>query len=262
VSTPLIEVADLAMRFPARGPDGGHLALNCATMTLAPGELVVVLGANGCGKSTMLRCIAGMLRPTGGEVRVEGRAISGLSGRELTEARMALGMIFQSAHLVKRRSVVANVLTGTLGRHRSLGVALGRLPLQETPHAMACLDEVGLAHFAPQRAGTLSGGQAQRVSVARALAQRPRALLADEPVASLDPDAAEELMTLLRRVAHQDGLGVLCVLHQPELARRFADRILGMQAGRIVFNHEPRHVRDNEVSALYVKRDASQRLAA
>ena len=113
MSPALIEVADLAMRFPT-----GRMALNGAAMSLAAGELVVILGANGCGKSTMLRCIAGMLRPTGGEVRVGGRTISGLSGRALGEARMALGMIFQNAHLVKRRSIVANVLTGTLGRGR------------------------------------------------------------------------------------------------------------------------------------------------
>jgi phosphonate transport system ATP-binding protein len=257
MSPALIEVADLAMRFPT-----GRMALNGAAMSLAAGELVVILGANGCGKSTMLRCIAGMLRPTGGEVRVGGRVISGLSGRALGDARMALGMIFQNAQLVKRRSVVANVLTGTLGRHRTLSVALGRLPRGETPHAMACLDEVGLAHFAPQRAGTLSGGQAQRVSVARALAQRPRALLADEPVASLDPEAADDLMGLLRRVAHQEGLGVLCVLHQPELAKRYADRVLGMQAGRIVFDSLPQQMRESDVANLYVKQPVAERLAA
>jgi phosphonate transport system ATP-binding protein len=229
------------------------MALTDTSLSLAAGELVVILGANGCGKSTMLRCIAGMLTPTAGTIQVAGRRISGLSGRELTDARMALGMVFQNAHLVRRRSVIANVITGTLGRHRTLAVTLGRLPESERPFAMTCLNQVGLGDFAEQRAGTLSGGQAQRVSVARALAQRPLALLADEPVASLDPDAAEELMGLLRRLAHEDGLGVLCVLHQPELARRFADRILGMKDGRIRFDTKPSEVQETEVAGLYVK---------
>ena len=248
MSEPLIAVSGLAMRYPT-----GRMALTDTSLSLAAGELVVILGANGCGKSTMLRCIAGMLTPTAGTIQVAGRSISGLSGRELTDARMALGMVFQNAHLVRRRSVIANVITGTLGRHRTLAVTLGRLPESERPFAMTCLNQVGLGDFAEQRAGTLSGGQAQRVSVARALAQRPLALLADEPVASLDPDAAEELMGLLRRLAHEDGLGVLCVLHQPELARRFADRILGMKDGRIRFDTKPAEVQETEVAGLYVK---------
>jgi phosphonate transport system ATP-binding protein len=248
VSEPLIAVSGLAMRYPT-----GRMALTDTSLSLAAGELVVILGANGCGKSTMLRCIAGMLTPTAGTVQVAGRRISGLAGRELADARMALGMVFQNAHLVRRRSVIANVITGTLGRHRGLAVTLGRLPESERPFAMTCLNQVGLGDFAEQGAGTLSGGQAQRVSVARALAQRPLALLADEPVASLDPDAAEELMGLLRRLAHEDGLGVLCVLHQPELARRFADRILGMKDGRIRFDTKPSEVQETEVAGLYVK---------
>jgi phosphonate transport system ATP-binding protein len=248
MNEPLIAVSGLAMRDPT-----GRMALTDTSLSLVPGELVVILGANGCGKSTLLRCIAGMLTPTAGSIEVAGRRISGLAARDLAQARMALGMVFQNAHLVRRRSVVANVITGTLGRHPGLAVTLGRLPESERPFAMTCLNQVGLGAFAEQRAGTLSGGQAQRVSVARALAQRPLALLADEPVASLDPDAAQELMGLLRRLAHEDGLGILCVLHQPELARRFADRILGMKDGRIRFDTRPAEVQETEVAGLYVK---------
>lgn len=242
----LIEAAGVGMRYPT-----GRLALKCASLSVAAGELVVILGANGSGKSTLLRYIAGTLQPTAGQVRVAGQEISRLTGGRLARARMALGMIFQHAHLVKRRTVLANVLTGTLGRHRTLLTALGFLPRGETGHALACLDEVGLRHLAPQRAATLSGGQAQRVSVARALAQRPQALLADEPVASLDPEAAEELMRLLRRVSHHDGLAVLCVLHQPELAQRYADRVLGLRNGRMVFDERPARIQSHDVAALY-----------
>ena len=236
------------MRYPT-----GRMALTDTSLTLNAGELVVILGANGCGKSTLLRCVAGMLQPTAGQVQVAGQPMTALSGRPLAEARMALGMVFQNANLVKRRSVIANVLTGTLGRHRNLMTAIGRLPQSERPLAQRCLEEVGLGTFADQRAGTLSGGQAQRVSIARALAQRPLAVLADEPVASLDPEASEELMSLLRRLAHEDGLGVLCVLHQPDLARRYADRILGMKGGRVQFDQKPADVQEDDVSSLYTK---------
>jgi phosphonate transport system ATP-binding protein len=242
----LIGVDGVAVRYKT-----GRLALDGAWLSVDPGEFVVVLGANGSGKSTLLRCIAGMVRPSEGKVSVAGREMSGLTGRALAEARLALGMVFQHPHLVRRRSVLANVLTGTLGRHRGVATAFGRLPAGERPWALACLDEVGLRALAPQRSGTLSGGQAQRVSIARALAQRPRALLADEPVASLDPEAAEEVMRLLRRVAHEDGLAVLCVLHQPELARRYADRIMGLRDGRFAFDERPTRIGQRAVAALY-----------
>lgn len=242
----LIEADGLGMRYGT-----GRLALDGASLSVAAGELLVILGHNGCGKSTLLKCIAGLLRPTAGRVRVAGRDITSLSGRALSEARMAMGMVFQQARLVARRSVLANVLCGTLGRHKNLGSAVGMLPRSEAPHAMTCLEEVGLAGFAAQRAGTLSGGQAQRVSIARALAQRPTALLADEPVASLDPEASEEVMRLLRRISADDGLGVICVLHQPELARRYADRIVGMRQGHIMFDDKPAAIADARMQALY-----------
>jgi phosphonate transport system ATP-binding protein len=164
---------------------------------------------------------------------------------------MALGMVFQQARLIGRRSVLSNVLCGTLGRHHGVASSLGFLPRDETGHALRCLDQVGLKAFARQRAGTLSGGQAQRVAIARALAQRPSALLADEPVASLDPEAAEEVMRLLRRLSRDEGLGVICVLHQPDLARRYADRIIGMRQGQMVFDTRPDTLQEAEIAALY-----------
>jgi phosphonate transport system ATP-binding protein len=143
------------------------------------------------------------------------------------------------------------MLCGTLGRHRGVASSFGFLPRDETGHALRCLDQVGLKAFAGQRAGTLSGGQAQRVAIARALAQRPSALLADEPVASLDPEAAEEVMRLLRRLSRDEGLGVICVLHQPSLARRYADRIIGMRQGQMVFDTRPDTLQEAEIAALY-----------
>jgi phosphonate transport system ATP-binding protein len=242
----LIEADRLGMRYGT-----GRLALDGASISVAAGELLVILGHNGCGKSTLLKCIAGLLRPTAGRVLVAGRDITSLSGRALSEARMAMAMVFQQARLVGRRSVLANVLCGTLGRHQTIASAVGVLPRAEAPHAMACLEQVGLAGYAEQRAGTLSGGQAQRTSIARAMAQRPAALLADEPVASLDPEAAEEVMRLLRRISSDEGLAVVCVLHQPTLARRYADRILGMRQGRVMFDDRPAAIADARMQALY-----------
>ncbi|HUN43635.1 MAG TPA: ATP-binding cassette domain-containing protein [Acetobacteraceae bacterium] len=247
----MIEAEGLVMRYPT-----GRLALDGATLAVAPGELVVVLGHNGSGKSTMLRCIAGLLRPTAGMVRVAGAELTRLTGRRLANARMALGMIFQHAHLVRRRSVLANVLCGTLGRHRSVATSLGALPWSEAAFAEQCLDAVGLVSLARQRADTLSGGQAQRVAIARALAQRPRAVLADEPVASLDPEAAEEIMRLLRSLASDEGMPVVCVLHQPALACRYADRILGLSQGRTVFLERAESVTPHQITALYEGRAA------
>jgi phosphonate transport system ATP-binding protein len=234
------------MRYPT-----GRLALQGASLTVQAGEFAVILGANGCGKSTMLRIIAGMTKPTQGEVRIAGEDITQLTGRALAEARMSLGMVFQHPHLVKRRSVLANAVSGTLGRHRTLFTAFGGLPADEFSHGMRCLEQVGLSKFAQQRAATLSGGQAQRAAIARALAQRPRALLADEPVASLDPEAAEEVMRLLRRLATEQGMAVLCVLHQPDLARRYADRLLGLRQGMIAFADAPGKVTPGEIDSLY-----------
>jgi phosphonate transport system ATP-binding protein len=245
---PLVMTESLGMCY---ATSHGGLALDGASLSLAAGELLVILGHNGCGKTTLLKCIAGLLRPTAGRVMVTGQDITALTGRALAEARMALGMVFQQARLIGRRSVLANVLCGTLGRHRGFATSIGLLPRAERGHAMHCLEQVGLAGFATQRASTLSGGQAQRASIARALAQRPAALLADEPVASLDPEATEEVMRLLRRVCTAERLGVICVLHQPELARRYGDRIVGMRQGKVMFDARPDGIADAQIAGLY-----------
>jgi phosphonate transport system ATP-binding protein len=243
-----LAVRGLALRYP-----NGRVALKGVDLAVRPGELVVVLGSNGSGKSTLMRCIVGLLRPTEGEVLVDGSDVAQLTGEALRQARMRCGMICQHAHLVKRRSVLANVATGSLGRHRTFTTALGLLPRAELDAADGFLEEVGLADRACQRAGTLSGGQQQRVAIARALAQRPRVLLADEPVASLDPEAAREIMALLRRLASTDTLAVLAVLHQPELALGYADRIIGLKDGAIEFDLPPERVREPMVEALYAR---------
>ena len=242
-----LAVRDLTMRYA-----NGHLALDQMNLSVGAGEMVVVLGSNGCGKSTFMKCVVGLNRPTGGSVEVSGQDLAALSGQALRTARLPIALISQNANLVKRRSVLDNVCSGTLGRHRTLATRLGRIPKSEIEPSLGFLEEVGLLHLAHQRAGTLSGGQAQRVSVARALAQRPHVLLADEPVASLDPEAADEVMRLLRRLATEDGLAVVCVLHQPDLAVRYADRLVGLRRGQLQFDLPAGQVPMQRISGLYV----------
>jgi phosphonate transport system ATP-binding protein len=209
------------------------------------GELVTLLGANGSGKSTALRCVAG-LRPADGGTMV-------LAGQPLTSGhRRQVAMVFQAPQLVKRLSVLDNVCSGALGRLRFRECASRLLfPVSLREEALRCLDRVGLADRATERAGRLSGGQQQRVAIARALCQRAPLLLADEPVSALDPASAEQVLALLHDLAHTDGLAVLAVLHQPDLARRYSDRIIGLLQGEAVFDARPSKLTAKAIVALY-----------
>ena len=247
----MLRVRNLAMRYP-----NGKLALAGFNLTVNAGELVVVLGGNGSGKTTLLRCVTRMLDPSEGEIWLGDTNLAALSGERLRQARLPLAMVWQQANLVRRRSVLANVASGALGRHNDWWTALGGLPADEMRAAYDHLDEVGLVELAAQRAGTLSGGQAQRVAIARALAQRPQVLLADEPVASLDPEAADDIMRLLRRLAAEERLAVLCVLHQVELAYAYADRVVGVRDGRLVFDLPSRDLPRDVVHQLYLSEAA------
>ena len=241
-----LAIRGLRMRYP-----NGKLALDGVDLTVRAGELVTILGSNGSGKTTLLRCIARLQNPSEGEVLVDGQDLARLNGQALREARLALAMVFQRANLVRRRSVLANVVSGTLGRRRTLWTTLGGLPAEELPMACELLRKVGVERLGAQRADTLSGGQAQRAAIARALAQRPKLVLADEPVASLDPEAAEEIMRLLRQLAVESGLAVLCVLHQPSLAQRYSHRVVGLRDGVVAFDLCADLCADQQIALLY-----------
>jgi len=231
---------------------GSRLVLDGVDFSVRSGESVAVLGANGSGKSTALRCVVGLVEPDSGSVELAGKEITLLSGAELTSVRREAAMIFQQVHLVRRLNALDNVCCGALGRlptRRSL--LRSTFPASLREEAMACLERVGLADRAEERASRLSGGQQQRVAIARALCQRASVILADEPVSALDPAATEYVMTLLRDLAHEDGLAVVSVLHQPELAGRYADRVLGVSEGRISFDEAPDAVEPEAVSRLY-----------
>lgn len=229
-------------------PDG-HLALHPADFFVGAGEFVVLLGPSGAGKSTLLRALNGLVRPTAGEVSMAG--IGAVSDPVALRAlRRQVGMVFQQHQLIGRLSALANVLTGRLGFHSPLRT-LFPMPKDEKLIALDALDRVGLLGHALRRCDQLSGGQQQRVGMARALAQQPRVMLADEPVASLDPATAERVLQLIHKVCKSAGIAAVVSLHQIELARRFADRIVGLSAGCVVFDGAPAELNARAVEGIY-----------
>lgn len=213
---------------------GGRRAISGVSFCVHETEFVAVLGPSGAGKTTLLRCIAGITAASEGRVRVTGSETLSPDGLE----RRRIGMIFQQFNLIGRRSALGNVLAARLGHVSAWRGMLGRFSPEDQLWALECLDWVGMLNKAEQRADTLSGGQQQRVAIARAIAQRPSIILADEPVASLDPQTSQDVLDLLRGVCRQEGVAVVCSLHQVDLARTYADRIVGLVDGRVVTDVE------------------------
>jgi phosphonate transport system ATP-binding protein len=211
--------------------------------TVTAGEVVALLGPSGAGKTTLFRCLTRLVEADQGEIRLLGRSIRGMRSGDLRVARRNIGLVFQQHNLIRRRSVLDNVLAGRLGHVPLWRVMAGRFEQIDRQRAFAALDRVDLLEFSDRRADRLSGGQQQRVAIARVLAQESRVILADEPVASLDPAAAVSVLSLLRDIAHGDGITVLCSLHQVDLIPGFADRVLGLRAGLIVIDRAVDHFR-------------------
>ena len=211
---------------------GTTLALDDVSFVVDPGEFVALLGPSGAGKSTLFRCVTRLVAPDTGVVRVLGRDMSALGGQELRLARRDVGLIFQQFNLIGRLSAMDNVLAGRMGHASTLRVMFRQFTRADRQLALAALDRVGLLERAGQRADSLSGGQQQRVAIARVLAQQARLLLADEPVSSLDPQSAENVLGILRNIARETGIAVVCALHQVDLARRYADRVVALRGGR------------------------------
>lgn len=229
----------------------GVKGLDDVTLDLAPGSITVLLGLSGSGKSTLLRHLNGLHTPTSGTLEVLGRDLGGLSGPDLRAVRREVGMIFQSFGLVGPMSVLENVCTGALGALRGPRLSLLMYPKRVRQEALAHLDRVGLADRAHQRADTLSGGQQQRVAIARSLMQHPKVLLADEPVASLDPVSSAQIIELLKTLRDEDGLTVVTALHQVELALDVADRVIGLRSGRIVLDRETDALSTADAAGIY-----------
>ncbi len=231
--------------------EGGTRALSNVSFEVARGEFLIIIGLSGSGKSTLLRCINRLIEPTSGKVFFGGREVTGASQQELREIRRKIGMIFQQFNLVKRAPVVTNVLTGRLGYVPPVWSLGNYFPASLAQGAMANLERVGIPEKAFVRADALSGGQQQRVGIARALMQEPQLILADEPVASLDPATSHSVLRYVEELNKKDGITVLCCLHFLSLARRYGTRILAMKAGQIVYDGLPHEIDDARFKAIY-----------
>jgi phosphonate transport system ATP-binding protein len=228
----------------------GVVALEPTNLAIAEGQFTVLLGASGAGKSTLLRSLNGLVRPTKGDVLRAGTGSIFRRPSALRTHRLTTGMIFQQHHLIGRLSVLNNVLMGRLGTHGSLA-SIFPASRKDRHIALTAIDRVGLLDRALDRAYTLSGGQQQRVGIARAMTQKPLIVLADEPVASLDPATAEKVLADLHRICREDGITAVVSLHQVEFARRFADRIVGLSKGRVVFDRPPAELDAAAISTIY-----------
>ena len=226
-------------------------ALDAVDLTVPAGQMLAILGASGSGKSTLLRTLNGLVVPTSGTVEVLDTDVTKAHSRQMRRLRTGVGFIFQQFGLVGRLSVMENVLSGALGRIRFPRAGVLSYPRRLRVEALGHLGRVGLADRAFQRSDTLSGGQQQRVAIARTLMQRPTVLLADEPVASLDPESSAAVLALLMEICQEKGLTVITSLHQVELARGWADRLVGMRAGRVVLDGSPKDVSADEVMEIY-----------
>ncbi|NNF11274.1 MAG: phosphonate ABC transporter ATP-binding protein [Acidimicrobiia bacterium] len=231
--------------------EGGVLALEDVSFEVPDGQFLAVIGLSGSGKSTLLRCINRLIEPTEGRITWHGEDITTASQEDMRRIRRRIGMVFQHFNLVSRSKVITNVLQGRLGYVNPALSIINRFPKDEIARAHAQLERVGLAAKANQRADELSGGQQQRVGVARALMQNPEMVLADEPVASLDPVLAHSIMRYLELINDEDGVTVLCSLHFLDLVHRYADRAIALNEGKLVFEGPPSEIDDRRFQDIY-----------
>ncbi|MEO8538014.1 MAG: phosphonate ABC transporter ATP-binding protein [Betaproteobacteria bacterium] len=229
----------------------GKPVLHDIDVEIAAHGITAIIGPSGTGKSTLIRCINRLVEPTAGEILFEGRDLARASGVALRHARRQIGMVFQEYNLVERLTVMENLLTGRLGYVAPLKAWLRKFPQSDIDEAFDLLNVVGLSGFANQRADSLSGGQRQRVGIARAVMQHPKLLLADEPTSSLDPKTSVEIMSLVRDLGTAKGIPIIVNMHDVELARRFADRIVGMSEGRVVYDGAPAGLTDAHLKTIY-----------
>lgn len=233
--------------------DGGIRALDNVSFEVEKGEFLAIIGLSGSGKSTLLRCINRLIEPTEGTVTWDGVDITNASQEELRRIRRRIGMVFQHFNLVNRSKVLTNVLAGRLGYSNPALSVVNRFSKADMDKAYAQLARVGLEEKATARADELSGGQQQRVGVARAMMQDPEIMLADEPVASLDPVLAHSIMQYLERINQDDGVMVLCSLHFLDLVHQYADRVIALNEGRLVFEGSPQEIDDKRFKEIYGK---------
>ena len=253
----LISLTGVSKRFP-----NGTLALDNVSLEVPRGQLLSLIGLSGSGKSTLMRHLNGLHKPTAGTVRVMDVEVSSASNRQLRSVRRNVGFVFQQFGLVGRATCLENVLSGALGRLKGPRYGVWSYPRDLRRQAFDHLERVGLAPQAYQRADTLSGGQMQRVAIARTLMQQPQLLLADEPVASLDPESSAQVLELLLRVAMEEKMTVIVTLHQVELALGWAHRIVGLRDGQVVLDRDARGLSQDDVMEVYQRVDRENAVVA
>ncbi|HUV26870.1 MAG TPA: phosphonate ABC transporter ATP-binding protein [Anaerolineales bacterium] len=244
----MLEINNLKKIYP-----GDVLALDNVTFKVEPGEFMAVIGLSGSGKSTLLRCINRLIEPTAGEIIWNGMDITQASQDEMLRIRRKIGMVFQHFNLVSRSKVLTNVLAGRLGYVNPFMSVLNRFPQKDIDLAMHQLERVGITDQAYKRADELSGGQQQRVGIARAMVQEPEMILADEPVASLDPVLAHTIMQYLEQINKEDGVMILCSLHFLDLVHRYADRAIALNEGLLMYDGPPSGIDDEKFKEIYGK---------
>jgi phosphonate transport system ATP-binding protein len=247
----VLEIDDLRVRYSGRGPE----VLKGVSFDVDAQDFFAIIGPSGAGKSTLIRCINRLIKPTSGSIRLDGTDVLALGSRELRRLRRHIGMIFQEFNLIERMSVMDNVLSGRLGYVGSMRSIFRVFPRKDIQRALELLDRVGLQDHVDKRADELSGGQRQRVGIARALMQEPTLLLLDEPTSALDPKISREVMGLIKSIATELRVPVLCNIHDVQLAREFSNKIIGLQDGIKMFDG-PTHTLDearlDEIYAMEV----------
>lgn len=242
----MLEIKDIRVVY-----GNGTEALKSISLSAQRGEIVAIIGRSGAGKSTLLRCINGLQTPTSGSITLDGDVITDMTPSQIRTARRHIGFIWQEYNLVERLPVMTNVLTGRLAYNEGLPSLVGFFGREDRDIALKSLERVNMLHRAKFRADRLSGGEKQRVSIARAIAQQPKILLADEPVASLDPELSVQVMADLARVAREVGVLTLINIHDVELAKQYADRLVGIAQGTIIFDGPPSQLTEAAMDAIY-----------
>lgn len=246
MTTPILKVEKLSKRYP-----NGTLALNEVSLSVSRGEFLVIIGLSGSGKSTLLKCLNHLIQPTSGQIFLNGKDITHISPQDARRNRQKVAMIFQQFNLIPRFTVLQNVLAGRLSQTSTMNSLLGRFSKKDISDAHDFLSLVGIKDKANIRADQLSGGQQQRVAIARALMQNPSVLLADEPVASLDPATCHVVMDYLKKVNLELGITVICNLHFLSLVRQYAGRVAALKQGQIVFAGSPDQITSEWFKAIY-----------
>jgi phosphonate transport system ATP-binding protein len=248
----MLRIEGLIKRYPT-----GDLALNDVNLEIPDGQVLALIGPSGAGKSTLIRCVNRLVEPTSGRIVLGDRALTGLSSGQLRKARRRMGMIFQEYALIERLTVMENVLSGRLGYVGFFRSWARRYPQSDIDEAFRLLGRVGLDHMVDKRADELSGGQRQRVGICRALIQNPELLLVDEPTASLDPRTSREIMRLIVELCRERNLSAIVNIHDVLLAQMFAERIVGLRLGEIVYDGPPDGLTSDVLTEIYGEEDWS-----